>query len=45
MWLAGSWAMGLLYERSIGALVVLGMVAQGAAAVIFFSLRGRVRAN
>lgn len=39
MWLVGSSAMGLLYDRSIPALVVLGVAAQAAAAVIFFSLR------
>lgn len=39
MWLAGSSAMGLLYDRSIAALVILGMVAQAAAAAIFFTLR------
>ena len=41
-WLAGSSIMGLLYDRSIGALVVLGMAAQAAAAMMFFTLRGRL---
>jgi MFS family permease len=44
MWLAGSSAMGLLYERSVVGLVILGMVAQAASAGIFFGLRRRVRA-
>ena len=39
MWLVGSSAMGLLYERSIVALVIFGVAAQLAAAAIFFSLR------
>jgi predicted MFS family arabinose efflux permease len=43
MWLAGSSAMGLLYDRSILALVVLGVAAQMAAAAIFFSLRKQIR--
>jgi MFS family permease len=43
MWFAGSSLMGLLYEHSIPALVVLGSVAQLAAAVIFFSLRHQFR--
>ncbi len=43
MWLVGSSAMGLLYSHSIPALVVLGVVAQLAAAVLFFSLRKRFR--
>ena len=34
-------AMGLLYERSIPALVILGVVLQSAAAVMFLSLRRR----
>jgi MFS family permease len=44
-WLAGSSAMGLLYEHSILALVALGIVAQGASAVLFFSLRGKLSAK
>jgi predicted MFS family arabinose efflux permease len=43
MWFAGSSLMGLLYEHSIPALVVLGSLAQLAAAVIFFSLRHQFR--
>jgi MFS-type transporter involved in bile tolerance (Atg22 family) len=43
MWLVGSSAMGLLYDRSIPALVVLGVAAQVAAAGIFFSLRRQFR--
>ena len=45
MWLAGSTAMGLLYEHSILALVVLGVAAQITAAAIFFSLRKQFRAK
>lgn len=41
-WFLGSAAMGLLYARSLGALVALGIVAQLAAAVLFFSLRNRL---
>ncbi|HEY4364763.1 MAG TPA: MFS transporter [Bryobacteraceae bacterium] len=44
MWLAGSSAMGFLYERSILALVILGLAAQLASAAIFFALRNRLRA-
>ena len=44
MWLAGSSAMGLLYERSILALVILGMLSQLASAAIFFGLRGKLNA-
>lgn len=43
MWFAGSWAMGLLYEHSIAALVALAVVAQLSAAVGFFSLRREIR--
>jgi MFS family permease len=43
MWLAGSSTMGLLYDHSIAALVVFGVTAQLAAAVIFFSLRAQFR--
>ena len=39
-WFLGSVAMGLLYSRSLMALVVFGMAAQFAAAVMFFRLRG-----
>lgn len=45
MWFLGSVAMGLLYSRSLVALVVFGMVAQLAAAVIFFRLRGMLTAS
>jgi MFS-type transporter involved in bile tolerance (Atg22 family) len=40
MWFLGSAVMGLLYSRSLGALVAFGIVAQLAAAVMFFRLRG-----
>jgi MFS family permease len=40
-WFAGSAAMGLLYARSIPALVILGVVLQSAAAVMFWLLRRR----
>jgi MFS family permease len=43
MWLVGSSAMGLLYDHSILGLVVLGVAAQLAAAVVFFSLRKQFR--
>ncbi len=39
MWFLGSITMGLLYSHSLVALVVFGMVAQLAAAVMFFRLR------
>jgi len=39
MWLVGSSTMGLLYDRSIMALVIFGSASQLAAAMIFFSLR------
>ena len=39
MWFAGSVTMGLLYERSIPALVAIGMAAQFAAAIMFYRLR------
>ena len=38
-WLAGSSAMGLLYDVSLPALVALGVVAQLASAGLFFALR------
>jgi predicted MFS family arabinose efflux permease len=44
MWFAGSWAMGLLYERSILALVGLAVAAQLSSAAVFFSLRRKIRA-
>lgn len=40
MWFAGSLVMGLLYSRSLIALVAFGMLAQLAAAVMFYRLRG-----
>lgn len=43
MWFAGSTAMGLLYQHSIMALVVLGVAVQLAAAVMFFAMRERFR--
>jgi len=39
LWFLGSTTMGLLYGRSIVALVVFGMTAQLASAVLFFRLR------
>jgi MFS family permease len=39
MWFLGSLVMGLLYSRSLLALVVFGVVAQLGAAVMFFRLR------
>jgi hypothetical protein len=39
MWFLGSAAMGLLYGHSVTALVVFGVAAQLAAAVMFFRLR------
>ena len=39
MWFLGSATMGLLYDHSVMALVVFGVVAQLAAAVMFFRLR------
>lgn len=42
-WLGGSASMGLLYDRSILALVVLGIAAQAAAATLFFSLRHKLK--
>jgi MFS family permease len=38
MWFLGSVAMGLLYDRSVLALVVFGMAAQALAAMLFFRL-------
>jgi MFS family permease len=45
MWFLGSVAMGLLYSRSLAALVAFGIVAQLAAAAMFFRLRGMLTAN
>jgi MFS family permease len=44
MWFLGSVIMGLLYSRSLPALVAFGIVAQLAAAVMFFRLRRRLHA-
>jgi hypothetical protein len=44
MWLAGSATMGVLYDRSVTALVMFGMAMQLAAAAMFFALRGRLAA-
>ncbi|SPE38422.1 Major facilitator superfamily MFS_1 [Candidatus Sulfopaludibacter sp. SbA3] len=38
-WFLGSAVMGLLYDHSLAALVIFGMVAQAVAAVMFFRLR------
>ncbi|MGD1091851.1 MAG: MFS transporter [Bryobacteraceae bacterium] len=45
MWFLGSVAMGLLYSRSLIALVVFGMAAQLGAAAMFFRLRGMLTAR
>lgn len=39
LWFFGSVTMGVLYDFSLFALVVFGIIAQAAAAVLFFSLR------
>jgi Major Facilitator Superfamily len=39
LWFAGSTIMGLLYDRSIPALMAFGVSAQAAAALLFFRLR------
>ncbi len=39
MWFVGSATMGLLYDRSMIALVAFGVAAQGIAAILFFRLR------
>ncbi len=44
MWFVGSTIMGVLYDRSITAVVVFGLGMQLAAAAAFFWLRGRLRA-
>ena len=44
MWFLGSAAMGLLYDHSTAALVILGMALQFASAVMFFRLRGPLAA-
>lgn len=45
MWFLGSVTMGLLYSRSLPALVAFGVVAQLAAAGMFFRLRGMLQEN
>ena len=45
MWFLGSLTMGLLYSRSLMALVLFGIVAQLGAAVMFFRLRGMLAAK
>jgi hypothetical protein len=42
-WLAGSSAMGWLYDVSLAGLVALGVGAQFASAMCFFALRRRLR--
>jgi len=44
MWFAGSAIMGMLYDRSVIALVVFGLSLQLTAAAAFFWLRARLRA-
>jgi MFS family permease len=39
MWFLGTWAMGLMYEHSIVAVVIFGVTCQLAAAVMFLMLR------
>jgi MFS family permease len=45
MWFLGSATMGLLYDHSVMALVVFGVAAQFAAAVMFFRLRKALAAK
>jgi MFS family permease len=45
MWFLGSLAMGMLYSRSLPALVAFGVLAQFGAAVMFFRLRGMLANN
>jgi len=45
MWFVGSAIMGVLYDRSITAIVLFGVGLQLAAAIAFFGLRGRLRAS
>jgi hypothetical protein len=42
MWFLGSAVMGLLYSRSMLALVLFGVAAQLGAAAIFFQLRKKL---
>jgi hypothetical protein len=44
MWFVGSAIMGMLYDRSVIALVVFGLTLQMIAAAVFFWLRGRLQA-
>jgi MFS family permease len=44
LWFVGSAIMGLLCDRSVMALVILGMTAQFVAAIMFFRLRGPLAA-
>ncbi|MGA7414254.1 MAG: MFS transporter, partial [Bryobacteraceae bacterium] len=44
-WFLGSVAMGLLYSRSLVALVMFGVATQSVAAVMFFRLRGMLTAR
>ena len=41
-WFVGSTAMGLLYDRWVMGLVLIGVIAQAASALIFFALRGQL---
>jgi predicted MFS family arabinose efflux permease len=41
-WFLGSATMGLLYDHSLLALVLFGMVAQATAAIMFYRLRNRI---
>jgi MFS family permease len=41
-WFLGSSAMGLLYDRSVVALVLLGVITQALSAIVFFFLRGKL---
>ncbi|MCU1340029.1 MAG: major facilitator superfamily 1 [Bryobacterales bacterium] len=43
MWFVGSAVMGVLYDRSVMAVVVFGLTMQLAAAAAFYWLRGRLR--
>jgi hypothetical protein len=43
MWFAGSLAMGLLYSHSLVGLAVFGLISQLIAAILFFSLRRKLR--
>jgi MFS family permease len=43
MWFLGSLTMGLLYSRSLTALVAFGILMQFGAAVMFFRLRGMLK--